>query len=77
MKEQIFSNWNAFRILRLILGLIIIGQAIYYMDYLFGLLGVMFSAMSILNLGCCWSACSINTKFKSTKEEKLDYEEII
>lgn len=77
MKAMLFQNWNWMRALRLIIGITIIIQAIMAKDLVFGFAGVFFSAMALLNLGCCGSGTCytpINKGENSTKA--IIYEEV-
>jgi hypothetical protein len=75
--SRIFKNWSFFRVLRLLMGLLILAQAIVSRDFLFGLAGVLFTLMPLLNQGCCssQSQCYINTNNKSSRKE-IKYEEV-
>lgn len=53
MKEAILHHWSLFRVIRLVLGIIIIVQAVMSRDWLFGMMGLFFSGMALFNLGCC------------------------
>lgn len=73
-----FRNWNIMRVIRLVLGLIVVGQGIYSSDWTFIVLGAFVTLLPILNLGCCGTAgCNtrINTK-SDTKLEEVVYEEV-
>ncbi len=76
MKHQIFSNWNLFRILRFVLGIVIMIQAIYSHNYTFGIIGLLFSVMSVFNIGCCGGTCTTNNFSKSNEPEDITYEEV-
>ena len=76
MREQIFKHWNFFRILRLILGLIIIIQSIYTKNYVFGILGLLFTTLAVFNIGCNGSSCSIQQYSTSKQSEEVIYEEV-
>lgn len=77
MKETLFQNWNWMRALRLIIGIIIIIQAIMSKDWLWGYAGVFFSAMAILNLGCCGSGtCYAPIKKDKDSTKAVIYEEV-
>ncbi|TXT34429.1 MAG: hypothetical protein FD136_316 [Chitinophagaceae bacterium] len=77
MKETLFQNWNWMRALRLIIGLTIIIQAIMGKDWVLGFAGVFFSAMPILNLGCCGSgACYTPIRKESDSTKAIIYEEV-
>lgn len=75
---MITKNWNFFRILRLVLGLIIVGQGIVTHDLLFGIAGGFLSLMAIANIGCCGPAgCGVNPKYnRNNKETEVVYEEV-
>lgn len=77
MKNQIFKNWNFFRILRLILGIVIIIQSIYTRNYTFGIIGLLFATTSIFNVACCGSSCSTTNFSKSNEPEDIAYEEVV
>lgn len=72
------KNWNWFRILRLVLACIIIGQAFVMKDVVFGIAGLLFAMMAIFNVSCCGvNGCSMpraNTKQNETVD--IQYEEI-
>ena len=53
MKQNIFTNWTFMRFFRLGLGLAVLVQAIIAKDVLFAVLGLGFTAMPVLNAGCC------------------------
>ena len=76
MKEIIFSNWNFMRIFRLVLGLIIVIQAINANDKMMLFFGGLFIILPLFNLGCCGSSYVPNySKEKSIKNE-FNYEEV-
>lgn len=68
------------RILRLLLGIIIIIQGAVEHEAAFVLMGILFSGMSILNIGCCGPAgCNTTPVFNKQKKsvnEEITYEEI-
>lgn len=74
------SNWHLMRILRLLLGIIIIIQGAVEHEAAFVLMGILFSGMSVLNIGCCGPAgCSTSSPFvkgKQSENEEITYEEI-
>ncbi len=77
MKEIVLKNWNFMRALRLILGVTIIVQAVMAKDWIFGIAGVLFSAMAIFNLGCCGSgACYTPIKKEANTNKPIIYEEL-
>lgn len=47
------KNWNLMRVVRLAFGIYIIIQGLELNQWLFVGLGVLFSLMPLLNIGCC------------------------
>jgi len=78
MKNRILSNWTLSRIIRVIIGLVIIGEAISRADISSGIIGAVFTGMGVFNIGCCGSGACY-TPIKSSKGELKDisYEEIV
>lgn len=79
LKQQLFSSWGFTRILRLVLGVIILVQAIQTADVMFGLLGSFLLGQAALNIGCCGvDGCGVpyNNKAQATDEKEITYEEI-
>ncbi len=80
MMKTILAQWNAMRIIRLVLGIVIIVQGIYTNDYAIALLGGLFTLMPLLNIGCCGTnACNTNTQRKintDSKKEEIIFEEV-
>ena len=65
------------RIIRLILGFIVIGQSIVMKDVLFGFAGAAFLFMALFNQGCCSTgACAPVVKNRQNKKEETSYEEV-
>jgi hypothetical protein len=77
--KKIIQGWNIMRLLRLVLGIIILVQGINQKEYVFAFVGALFVVLSIANIGCCGSqACTttpINKDFKNSKE--ITYEEVV
>ncbi|MDD3005564.1 hypothetical protein [Flavobacterium sp.] len=53
------KNWNIIRILRLVMGIFIIIQGVMYNQWIFVILGGLFSLLPLLNAGCGASGCSV------------------
>ena len=78
MKQAILTNWTFFRVLRLLMGLAIVVQAIIARDTLFGIAGLIFTSMALFNASCC-GAGGCNTPVKKTEKPLKDitYEEVV
>lgn len=76
--KNLLKNWNFLRMMRLILGLFILGQGIQSHEWMFILLGVLFTFIPVLNIGCCaGKVCSIRANGnQAVKSEDTIYEEI-
>lgn len=72
------QDWNWFRIVRLLLGCIIIGQAFLMKDVMLGVAGLVFSLMAMFNVSCCGvNGCSMpKQKLKQNEKVDIQYEEI-
>lgn len=79
MKQIILTNWTFLRVLRLLLGLAIIVQALIVSDLLLGTAGLLFSSMAVFNASCCGTAgCATTTKRSSSKSvNETTYEEVV
>ena len=66
MKQRLQHGWNVSRILFTVIGVSMIGQAIYEKQYLGILIGGYFTTMGLLGFGCASGACStpIDSTFK-------------
>lgn len=66
------------RIIRLILGFMVIGQSIMMKDFLFGVAGLVFVLMALFNLGCCSTGiCAPIVKTEKHKTGETSYEEVV
>jgi len=78
MKNRILSNWTLPRILRVIIGIVIIGLAISRADIATGIIGAIFTAMGVLNIGCCGSgACYTPVKNSKAELKDISYKEVV
>ena len=78
MKQVIFSGWNLFRLMRLVLGLLVVVQSVMMKDVFFGLMGLLLSGLAIFNIGCCGvGGCQVNTRGNNEhKTTDISYEEV-
>jgi hypothetical protein len=76
--ENLLTNWNFMRWLRLGLAIFIGMQAIELHDPLAGMIAAFFLFQVITNTGCCGSAgCVVpSTKQPEPHTDSVDYEEI-
>lgn len=66
------------RIIRLVLGVIVIGQGVYNGEGLYYVLGGLLTLMALANAGCCGAGgCAVDTrKPAATEEKEIVYEEV-
>jgi len=78
MKHIIFSGWNFIRVLRLVLGIIVVGQGGIEKDWMIVAAGILFSLTAVFNIGCCGvSGCHMPVSKKNdVKTGEVIYEEI-
>jgi len=77
MKQILTTNWNFFRIFRLLIGVTIMVEAFIMKDAAFGAAGLAFSLMAIFNTSCCgMNSCSTPIKKSNSEIEQVTYEEI-
>jgi hypothetical protein len=78
MKQTILSNWTLMRLLRLAMGIAIMVQSVPSKDWTMGILGLLFSAMAVFNIGCCGtSGCNTATKKTIETTKNISYEEVV
>lgn len=68
------------RLLRFLFGALAIIQAIFTLDIVLGILGVVVGGMAFLNVGCCGTdGCETNYKKESNTKKVIDveYEEVV
>ena len=77
MKQAILGKWHFMRIIRLALGILVIIQAFITKDWTLGVLGALFTAMPIFNIGCCGvGACATPAKTRNEIDKDISYEEV-
>lgn len=65
------------RVLRLALGVFIIVQGFMTHDWLFVILGSLFSLMPLLNIGCCGTrSCSAPVSKSGKQTDFIHFEEV-
>jgi hypothetical protein len=77
MWYRITNNWNVFRVIRLLLGVMILVQSIQFREYWFVLLGGLFALLALLNMGCAGGNCATPTHRNThQKQTEISYEEV-
>lgn len=79
--KRYLSGWNLGRILRLILGIIILVQGVEAQQWVLVILGFMFTLMPVLNSGCCNSIGAVGCKptrksDRNSSIQDIKYEQI-
>lgn len=75
MKNSIVHGWNFMRIIRLAMGIFIIFQGVQSDQWMFVIMGGLFSLMPLLNIGCnSTSGCRVPISKTNTKKEEITYE---
>ncbi len=72
MKQRLFYNWNAIRVLYVVIGVSLSIQSFRSSEWMGVIFGLYFSAMGIFALGCAAGNCSIdstNSKKDSTCQQ--------
>lgn len=78
MKDTILKNWTIVRLIRLLIGVGIIVQAVVLQDLLLGAAGLLFGGMALFNAGCCGTAACATPSRKSGKSiNETSYEEVV
>ncbi|MBK6640656.1 MAG: hypothetical protein KBH11_01160 [Bacteroidia bacterium] len=74
----LISNWNLMRVVRFIIGIIILIEGINSRQWIPGIVGGIFLIQAILNVGCCGSeGCNVpESKVDPDKTETVRYEEV-
>lgn len=70
------SGWNLARLLRLLLGLLVLVNGLYTAQWVLAGLGLVFAAMALANAGCCVGSCTPPTRRSPNANEEIIYEEI-
>ena len=79
IKYNLVHYWTFMRGLRLVLGILAIGQWISTSEALIGIAGLVLITQSLLNMGCCATGTCVpahKTKYDPQTIETIDYEEI-
>lgn len=76
MKAYLLS-WSFMRLLRLVLGGIILVQGILSNEIPYAVIGGLLMLMAIANIGCNGGACATPMRsYRPRQEEKVEFEEV-
>lgn len=75
--KAILQQWNFMRVIRLLLGLGILINGIVTKDVTSIVIGIVFAAMPVFNIGCCGTnGCAVNTNPSIKNKNQIEYEEL-
>ena len=76
--KTILQGWNFMRIVRLVLGIIIIVQGAMAREAITVILGLLFAGMAVANIGCCGAnGCAVSPRSSiKNKTKEISYEEV-
>lgn len=79
--KQIVKQWNLMRILRLVIGIVILVDGLQRSETFVVLLGGAFALLAVFNIGCGPKGCATPTikmdKNSNDKEKEVVYEEVL
>ena len=77
MMQNIIKNWSFVRLLRLVMGIVLVVEAVKSGMWFLVAVGVVFVAMPLLNIGCCATGnCAVPTHHLNNTNDDTEYEEI-
>ncbi|HVX52582.1 MAG TPA: hypothetical protein VHB48_20650 [Chitinophagaceae bacterium] len=62
--KRILQGWHFVRLLRLVLGIMIVWQAAETHDWAIAAIGMLLAGMAVINVGCC----SVNTGCRQPRQ---------
>ena len=76
MMKAVLINWSVMRVLRLLMGLIILVQSIIQKDISLSIAAGILMLLAIANIGCCGpNGCTVNFS-NLRKEKEIIYEKL-
>jgi hypothetical protein len=80
IRQTLFTQWHVVRILRLVIGIFFMGQAIALRETLTGIIASLLIFQPLTNTGCCGvGSCSIPSTPSDSKKPQdhlVEYEEV-
>lgn len=77
--KTLANNWNLFRVIRLLLGIVVVVKGVTDGEAVFAVAGGLVALMALANIGCCGSngcAVPISQTTATTKQIDITYEEV-
>ncbi len=75
--KNYLRSWNVMRVVRLVLGVMVVVQGIQANQWLIAGLGALFAMMPLFNVGCCTTAgCSTPIRKVAKENGEITYEEV-
>jgi hypothetical protein len=66
------------RFVRLSLGIAIVVQSVMAKDWAMGILGIFFTSLPVLNIGCCSTGgCATTGNVNKVGNKEITYEEVV
>jgi len=79
MLQRVTTGWKFIRVLYLVMGIIVIGQALSQHQWLGVLFGGYFASMGLFSFGCAAGNCYViqsNNNSSKNNSEEISYEEV-
>lgn len=78
MKERILAPWDWLRIIRLVIGVSVVFQAVVMQSWLLVAAGALLALMAVLNMGCGANGCApvAGPRERVQKDKEISFEEI-
>jgi len=70
--KTLWQHWNIVRVVRLVLGLLMVAQGFSWQSPLIGISGGLLIVTALLNVGCFGRSCSISPS-KKGKTKRNDF----
>jgi hypothetical protein len=71
MPNNILTNWNFIKVIRFVLGIIVILQALLNEKFMFLIPGVLFTVVALFNKRCCGTNGCATPKSKRKDDGKI------
>lgn len=73
MIQNLFKNWNFARLLHLLMGIFLVVEAVKSGMWFWVVIGAVFVAMPLLNIGCCnVGNCSVAKPISKKTNDEIE-----